>query len=372
MLIILIAIVALAMTANFVVAWYYSGVLHHRALKVRHEPFKYNTVASEVGEGLVRLEDGPKQGRWALAGQWGIEWDGGSGILGEIVEEGENYVVRRFTLANGSPPDSEPGLVSGYIYPQDPNLAFGIEYEEVHYEAPLGMQDAWQFEGDGDTWVIFIHGHLGGPEDGLALAPILQDLGIPSLFIKYRNDEGQPRDPGGIHQFGATEWEDLHAASEYVLSQPGAQRVVLIGISMGGGVIAKFLYESPLAGVVSGAVLDSPVLDFKATVDHGARKLHLPGFVTAPMKWLASLRYGVDWEEMDYFKDADRLEVPILLIHGEDDGQVPVETSTKLAELRPDIVRYSVYPNTPHGGSWNVDSERYERELKEFLLSVVK
>ena len=372
MLMILIAIVALLVAVNFGVAWHYSGVLNHRALKVRHEPFKYNVTASEVGEGIVRLEDGPEEGRWRLPGRWGLEWEGGNGMIGEIVEGGGDFVVRRFTLAEGDSPNSDAALVSGYIYPQDPFLAFGIEYEDVQYETPLGMQDAWKIRGEADTWVIFVHGHRGGPEDGLVLAPILHDLGLPALFITYRNDEGQPRDPGGIHQFGVTEWEDLHAATEYVLSQPDARNIVLIGISMGGGIIVKFLYESALASGVTGVVLDSPVLDFKATVDYGARKLHLPGLVTAPMKWIGSMRFGVDWDAMDYLKDADRLDKPILLIHGGDDLQVPIETSNKLAELRPEIVTYSVYADTPHGGSWNVDSGRYERELKGFLLSIVK
>ncbi len=372
MLIILISVLAFILAAVFATAWYYSGVLNHRALKVRHEPFKHNLTASMVEEGLVRLEDGPGEGRWRLQGRWGLEWESGSGMIGEIVEEGGDFVVRRFTLAEGHSPNSDSALVSGYIYPQDPFLAFGIEYEDVKYETPLGTQDAWLFEGEGDTWVIFVHGHLGGPEDGLALVPILHDLGLPSLFITYRNDEGQPRDPTGIHQFGATEWEDLDAAVEHTIAQLGAKKVVLIGISMGGGVIMKFLYESALADEVSGVVLDSPVLDFKATVDYGARRLHLPGFVTAPMKWITSLRFGVDWAAMDYLKDTDRLDKPILLIHGEDDRQVPIETSNKLAGLRPDIVTYSTYRDTPHGGSWNVDSERYEREIKNFLLSVVK
>lgn len=370
MLIIVVAIVAFLLAANVGVAWYYSGVLHHRALEVRHGPFNHNIVASEVGEGLVRLEGGSENGRWTLAGNWGIEWDGGSGMIGELVEGSEEYAVRRFTLAEGSPPDHSSALVSSYIYPHDPYRAFGIEYDVVQYETSLGSQDAWRFEGRGNTWAIFVHGLRGGPGDGLALVPILRDLEVPSLFITYRNDESQPRDPGGIHQFGATEWRDLHAAVEYAHARLGAEKVVLIGISMGGAIIMKFLYESPLAGAVSGVVLDSPMLDFKATVDQGARRLHLPGFVTAPMKWITSLRFGVDWDAMDYLKDADRLQVPILLIHGENDRQVPVETSNRLAELRPDVVTYNVYMNTPHGGSWNVDSERYERDLRDFLLRV--
>ena len=112
--------------------------------------------------------------------------------------------------------------------------------------------------------------------------------------------------------------------------------------------------------------------DFKALVDLGAQERNLPQFVADTVKWVATLRFGVDWEAMNYLKDADRLDIPILLIHGEDDTRVPIETSDKLAGLRPDIVTYRVYPDTSHGSAWNVDSERYERELRDFLLRVVK
>ena len=111
MLIILISVLAVILAAVFATAWYYSGVLNQRALKVRHEPFKHNLTASVVEEGLVRLEEGPEGGRWRNAGKWGLEWDGGSGMIGEIVEEGGDLVVRRFTLADGHSPNSDSALV---------------------------------------------------------------------------------------------------------------------------------------------------------------------------------------------------------------------------------------------------------------------
>ena len=368
----LVAVLVLLALLNFAVAWYYSGVLNDLALRVGDEEVEYDLTASAVGDGLVRLEGGPDGGAWRLRGRWGLGWDGGRGMIGDIVEEGDGFLVRRFTLAEGEPPRSAPALVSSRIYPNDPLLAYGIEYENVQYQAPLGTQDAWRFEGDDDTWAIFVHGLRGGPGDGLPLLPVLHDLGVPALFVAYRNDEGQPRDPSGIHQHGLTEWRDLHAAVEYALSQPGARDVVLIGHSMGGGIVAKFLYESPLAASVTGVVMDSPSIDFEAPVDLGARERNLPGFVAATVKWIATLRFGVDWDAMDYLKDADRLDVPILLIHGEDDARVPIETSDKLAELRPDLVTYSVYPDTTHADAWNVDSARYERELREFLIHVIR
>ena len=368
----LISVFFLLAVLNFGVAWYYSGVLNDLALAVGEDKIEYDLIASAVGEGLVKLEKGPDDGEWRLRGKWGLSWDGGSGMIGNIVEYGGNFLVRRFTMADGDPPRSAPALVSGDIYPNDPLLAYGIEYENVEYETPLGRQAAWRFEGDADTWAIFVHGHRGIPGDGLSSLPVLHDLGIPALFITYRNDKGQPQDPSGIYQYGLTEWQDLHAAVEYALSQPGARDVVLIGHSMGGGIVVKFLYESPLASSVTGAVVDSPVMDFEAPVDMGAGERNLPGFVTATVKWIATLRFGVDWDAMDYLKDADGLDTPILLIHGEHDMRVPIETSDKLAELRPDLVTYSVYSDATHADAWNVDSGRYERELREFLLRVVK
>ena len=357
---------------NLGVSWHYSGVLYDLALEVGADEVEYNLVATDVGNGLVRLEEGPDDGEWKLPGRWGLSWEGGNGMIGDIVEHADVGTVRRFMLVDGGPPRSSPAKVSSDIFPNDPYLAFGIEYTDVEYESPLGYQDAWIFKGDPGTWAIFVHGHRGKPGDGLSSLPTLHALGMPALFITYRNDEGQPEDASGIHQYGLTEWEDLHAAVEYVLSQPQARQVVLIGHSMGGGIVVKFLYESSLADSVAGVVLDSPVMDFNAPVDLGARQRNLPGFVSATVKWVSSVRFGLDWKAMDYLKDAGRLDAPILLIHGEDDTRVPIETSDELAQLRPDLVTYSVYANTTHGDAWNTDAERYERELKEFLLRAVQ
>lgn len=368
----IITVLAVLAVLNFGVAWYYSGVLNDLALEVAAKEVEYDLVASSYGDGLVRLEKGPEDGDWRLAGKWWLGWDGGNGMIEEIVERGDDYLVRRFTMIDGDPPRLAPAYVSGHIYPGDPYLALGIRYADVEYESPLGSMDAWRFGGDDDTMAIFVHGHRGTRGDGLFLLPTLNDIGVPALFITYRNDEGQPRDPSGFYQYGLTEWRDVHAAVEYALSQPGVGDVVLIGESMGGGIVSKFLYESPLAGSVTGAVLDSPVTDFQALVDLGARERNLPGFVANTVKWVATLRFGVDWDAMDYLEDADRLDLPVLLIHGEDDTRVPIETSEELAALRPDIVSYRVYEDTSHASAWNVDSTRYERELREFLLRVVK
>ncbi len=371
-LVLLGGLILLLVVTNFGIGWYFSNVLHEEAFAVRQDEPEYNLTASAAGEGLIRLEQGPAGGEWTLPGRWGIVWDGGNGMVGEIMVEADDHLVRRFTLAAGAPPQSAPAVVLSDVYPADPSSFLGISYEEVEYEAPLGKQDAWQIEGTGGTWALFVHGQRDGPHEGLPVLRVLSELGLPSLLLTYRNDPGQPVDPSGRYQYGLTEWHDLHAAVEYALSQPGATDVVLLGNSMGGAIITKFLYESPLADKVKGIVLDSPALDFSAAVDKGARERNLPGFVTATAKWMASLRFGVDWDAVNHLRDADRLDVPILLVHCAQDTRVPIETSDGLAEQRADLVSYSVYHEGGHADAWYVDAARYESELEEFLLSVTR
>ncbi len=377
LLLILLAVLVLLAAINFGVAWHYSSLLNDLALQVRDSEVDYNLTATVIDDGLVKLANGPDDGDWRSPGRWGLSWRTpsgtiGTGMLGDIIEQDEDFLIRQFTLATGDPPNSTAASVSGDIYPNDPYRAFGIEYEDIQYEAPVGKQDAWQFEGTDDTWAIFVHGLRGDPGDGLPSLSVLNDLGIPALFITYRNDKNQPQDPSGTYQYGLTEWQDLHAAVAYALEQPGAKDIVLIGQSMGGGIVAKFLYESPLASSVTGVVLDSPMMHFEETVRLGARQRNLPDFVTATAKWLATLRFGLDWDSMDYLKNAHRLNAPILLVHGENDTRVPIETSHTLAQLGPGLVTYTTYPNTTHANTWNTNPTRHHQDLRHFLLRVAQ
>ena len=136
MFILLISVLFLLAVLNFGVAWYYSGVLYDLALEVGEDEVEYDLIAASVGDGLVKLEKGPDDGEWKLPGKWGLSWDGGSGMIGDVVEyEGDN-LVRRFMMADGDPPRSAPAFVSDDIYPNDPYLAFGIKYEALHTNSP--------------------------------------------------------------------------------------------------------------------------------------------------------------------------------------------------------------------------------------------
>ena len=375
------ALAAIAVALLLAGGWYFSGELKDGALVVKHDDPEFDLVVSAVGIDQTTLDvtslakdDGP----WTRDGNWGLEWESGYGQVGKILSISDDKVVRQFFPLSGNPPIGEMVRLDKAAFPGDPNRAFGLDFEEVFFSSPLGKFPAWFVDGPLDTWVIYVHGRNVDRREALRTLGIVADLGYPSLLITYRNDEGAPSNPDGYIRLGQTEWKDLEGAATYALAN-GAKDLVLVGYSMGGAIIMSFLYRSPLAERVSGTILDSPLIDFGATVTFGASKRRIPvvntpipGVLTAVAKFLATWRFDIDFEELDYLSRAGELALPILLFHGDADSIVPIESSDMLAESRPDLVRYIRVAGAVHVGSWNQDRLAYETAVSDFLEGVTE
>jgi pimeloyl-ACP methyl ester carboxylesterase len=202
---------------------------------------------------------------------------------------------------------------------------------------------------------------------------VTASVGLPSLAITYRNDEGAPADPSGMYGFGSTEWRDLQGAVRYATDH-GADKVVLVGYSMGGAIAASFLEHSSLADAVAAVVFDAPMLDFGATINHKAADRELPMVGLAlppPLTWtakqIAGVRFEVDWDELNYLDDSDWLTMPTLVFHGDDDATVPLSTSQQLADAHTQLVSLVRVPGAGHVASWNSAPSTYDRTLRNFL-----
>lgn len=237
-------------------------------------------------------------------------------------------------------------------YEQVQAPVMSAQWQRTAYDSPLGEMAAWEWPASGTTWLVLVHGRTGSPEEMTQIASVGHELGMPALTIAYRGDPGQPADPSGYYGFGETEWADVAAALEYARER-GARSVVLGGISMGGGIVAGYLRRQPHDGFLKAIVLDAPMLDFSDTIDLGASKVALPwgSGVPAPLSWtaktLASARFGVDWDAMDYNDDTGWVSVPTVVLHGDADATVPVQSSRDLAERDPDVT-YVEVPDVDH------------------------
>ncbi|MGK2965266.1 MAG: alpha/beta hydrolase [Tepidiformaceae bacterium] len=378
----------IAGAATFLVAafhigggWYFASELDRRALSAaeRRESLApdYDLRIVAVDDRTITIALSDEHDALRQEGVWGLDWEGGYGQLRDILSEDAGAVVRSFEVLRGEPP--APGVLAELDrrgFPGDPNEGFGIPFQDVVFEGDLGQFPAWFIDGDDDSWVIFVHGNGMTRRDALRSIPIAVDAGMPALVITYRGDEGAPDDPSRKLQYGRTEWRDLEAAVGYALDN-GAETVVLHGYSMGGAVILSFLLESSLADRVAGVVLDAPMLDFNRTVEFQAADedlplvgIRLPRTLVESAQLLATIRFDIDWDRLDYLARADALETPILLIHGDEDQDVPKSTSDELARLRRDLVTYIEVAGAGHVEAWNVDPEFYEDEVAQFIERV--
>jgi pimeloyl-ACP methyl ester carboxylesterase len=361
--------------------WYFAGRIHAEALDAEARRAglerQYDLEIEGVSDVSLTLND--PGGGARHSGVWGVAWPGGYGLVGEITSASETTVTRWFQLVDGSiPVPGERVDVHERAFPDEPAAVLGESPEVVVVEGPLGDYESWFYPGERSTWALLLHGNGLDRLDLGKLMPAIRGAGFPVLIVTIRNDPGAPEDPSGMLRYGDTEWADLEAAVRYATGH-GADGVELIAPSMGGGVALTFLERSESAGVVRAVVLDSPLIDFGRTIDARAADeglpllgLPLPGTLVGTAKWLTAKRFGVDWDATGHLDQTDELAVPILIFHGTDDDDVPIETSRELAAARPDLVTLVEVDGAPHLASWNLDPAAYEADLLAFLESATR
>lgn len=257
--------------------------------------------------------------------------------------------------------------VDTWAYEGDPKTALGLAYRDVTYETELGDEPAWLIPGQKNgQWVVLVHGKGGERAEMLRNAEFFHKRGDNVLIISYRNDVGSPEDPSGIYQYGRTEVSDLAAAVDYLRDEHDADDIVLFGNSAGGGIVLAYLQYGSKKNVRA-AILDSPIIDLRSTIDWNMKDIPLPGPVLKLGRAYASADIGVNLWEMSFPAGASRNDVPILILHGTDDEATPISESRRMADSLHTHVTLVEFPGAGHCESWNSDRAKYDTSLSTFL-----
>jgi uncharacterized protein len=368
------AFVLLCLVGLLGAGWYYSELLRDEALTPDHGDKARRLVVLEATESSIRLGWGDAGNERATAerpGTWGLSWEGGYGQVGAVVASDDSSVTRAFRPMSPLPRPETPARLDEDAFPGDPQEGLGLSFQDVSVAGDAGDFDAWLIPSaaGGDLWVIFVHGKNAGPGQSLRLVEIVHPLGATTLAVTYRNDLGALPSGDGRFHYGEDEWAEVEGAVQLALDR-GAGRVVLAGYSMGGALVMSFMERSPLASLVTALILDAPVLDFGAAVEFQAKDRGAPGILITTGKWIASLRFGVDWDALDYLSRAERLQVPVLLFHGTADDDVPIATSEALASMLPQFVTFVPVQDAGHVTSWNRDPAGYGESVRSFIAGL--
>ncbi|MEO7350231.1 MAG: alpha/beta fold hydrolase [Terrimesophilobacter sp.] len=308
----------------------------------------------------------------------------GHARIGRIVSESEHTVTRELLRIDFGDLDSaSKGRFNGwfYLYPSD----LGLDYENVVIETELGPAPAWLVRAEqrtspdvDDRWVIQVHGRAVMRTETIRAVPVFREAGYTCLLISYRNDWEAPSSSDGRYSLGDTEWKDVEAAIAFAKNH-GATSIVLMGWSMGGATVLQAVSRSPLAGTVHGVVLDSPVIDWVDALDFQAKAkgvikpLRTLVYAMIGSRWgrpFTGLRAPIDLARLDFVRRAIELEVPMLILHSDDDRYVPSAPSRALAKARSDIVTLESFQIARHTKLWNYDPERWNGAIRVWLAAL--
>ncbi|WP_168209221.1 alpha/beta hydrolase family protein [Agromyces intestinalis] len=333
-------------------------------------------VSVDLAAGEIRLESSPES---AMTGRYGFWFDRESGHarLGDVLADDGRTVRRAVPSVDfGRLDRARRGRMNGWYYLGPWEL--GHRYENVLVETALGPAPAWHIpaETPGPNWIVQVHGRGAKRHEALRAVDTAREAGWDSLLVSYRNDGEAPDSVDRRYGLGGTEWADVVAAVRYAVEH-GAERVVLMGWSMGGAIsLQAVLRSDEVRERLVGIVLDSPAIDwsdilrFQGTLQRlphpiGDLTTRLLGTDAAVM--LTGLAAPIDLEGLDVIAHADELDVPMLLMHSVDDGFVPIDGSRRLAAARPDLVDFEVFEGARHTKLWNHDPERWMALLRRFL-----
>jgi len=227
----------------------------------------------------------------------------------------------------------------------------GLPFADVDFATEDGERlHGWWIRARGGTegHVLLCHGNAGNVGDRVLHAALLTSAGFDVLLFDYRGygrSSGRPSE-AGTHR-------DARAARRALLAQPGvdAARALYLGESLGGAVALALALEAPPAGLVLQSAFTS--------VRDMARR-HYPFIPPALVPdAYPSLRRITD------------LRVPVLVIHGEDDGIVPAMHADELYDAAPEPKRLERLPGVGHNDLLTLAGERWARAIAAWARDVV-
>jgi pimeloyl-ACP methyl ester carboxylesterase len=321
---------------------------------------RYGIVPLAISDNEIEL---PATRQTLAPGEFGLQLSTGGppATVGPVISTSEGKVLRRLIHRPAGLSLESRGRWSGIVSVDPSSVAADVI--EVSVETALGPAPAWLIDRRTDRWAIHVHGQGSARAQTLRGVESASRLGLSSLVISYRNDGEGPRSGDARSHLGESEWRDVEAALQFVAKRGGTECVVF-GWSLGATMALNTVQRSPLAGMIKGLIMVSPVLIWEHVLRANARHQHCPQAVgslvarllaLSPFSRLAGLEGPLDVRGADRARFQGDLSIPVLILHNKNDWSVPFETSARFAQARKDRVELVEFDCSGHTQEWNSD-----------------
>ena len=230
----------------------------------------------------------------------------------------------------------------------------------------LRLHGLWVANQNAKGTVILVHGYrstyLLDVSDAISY---YYGLGLNVLIPEHRS---HGKSEGKFITFGVKESEDMLQWIKFHNREHGEIPLLLGGVSMGASTLL-YLADRELPGNVKGIVADCGFTSPAAIISEVFRSvIHLPA---APSVWVADLFArlfaGFSLYEKDTRKILPNSRVPVLMIHGAEDGFVPCQMSRDGFGVCCEPKQLLVVDGADHGLSFLVDTDGYSSAVNTFV-----
>lgn len=249
-----------------------------------------------------------------------------------------------------------------------------LPYEAVTISAQDGTKLAARYYHvrDGTPLQIQFHGYRGtAVRDFCGGNKLARESGQNTLVVDQR---AHGKSGGTTITFGIRERLDCLCWAEYANQRFGSDTpVFLSGVSMGAATVLM-ASELELPANVVGIIADCPYSSPEAIIRKVCREdMHLPPALVMPFIWLGARLFGhFDLREASAVQAVRNTNVPILLLHGEDDRFVPCDMSREIFDACTGEKNRITFPGAGHGLSYIVNTETYFEAVSRFVAQCLQ
>jgi alpha-beta hydrolase superfamily lysophospholipase len=219
--------------------------------------------------------------------------------------------------------------------PPDHPAAYGLPCDDVFFASRDGLMLAgWWIPAPAAPrgTIILCPGQNGSMDKDVPQAVPLHRAGFNVLMFDFR---AHGRSEGQLVTLGALEQADLFGAVDYAVRERGADRIGVLGFSMGAGVALMVAAQDTRINAV---VVDGAYLRIAGLLANWLKIRGVPGFLARGLAWLAllagSLRAQYTIFRANPVDLAGQIHSPTLFIHGDADPFVsPDEIAALVARV---------------------------------------
>ncbi|KTC94542.1 alpha/beta hydrolase [Legionella erythra] len=217
--------------------------------------------------------------------------------------------------------------------------AQGMEDVKLVTSDGLHLNAWYQKATPGKPTILYLHGNAGHIGFRMPLVSGFLNAGYGVLLLEYRGYGGNPGSPSELGLY-----RDGEAAMTFLLNEGvPSEAVILYGESLGSGIATKLAEQTRFCAVI----LQSPYTSMAEVA-----RFHYPWILLPP------------WDKFDSLSRIDRINAPLLILHGRLDRLVPFEQAQVLYKKAKEPKKLIEFADKDHNNLWDKD---FFAQLMQFI-----